>query len=379
MSETTTGAERIAAAIRLEKADRVPVSPLAQYFCAHANGVSTAAFLHDMELQTRLTEKTFDDMGGWDAWYFVPGNLNARTLRLGWPLEVKVPGEELPDDAPLPQLNEKVAMTVEDYDALIADGYETWFPQYLRRLYPHLDAATLFAKTSTSRANVQAFVQKWQVERGIPLLQGVAIFHPAEIFSFARGFYQFSLDMKRRPEKLLQAIDSISDLLLARAIKACKTLGVNYAWLGGWRTGATFISHKQLETFCMPVYKRFVAALVSEGITPLLHFDANWTPFLRYLLEFPARTCIFAPDQMTDVFEAKKVLGDHMCIFGNVSPQVLSLGTVDETVAECRKLIDVVGEGGGFILGSGCEVPYNARPENVRALVETAKTYGAYE
>ena len=377
MSETT-GGERIAAAIKLEKIDRGPVSPLAMYFCAHANGVSTATFLQDMELQTKLTEKTFDDMGGRDAWYFVPGSLNAKTLRLGWPLEVKVPGEDLPADAPLPQLNEKEAMTVEDYDALIAEGYDTWFPRYLQRLYPHLDAATLFGKTSTNRANLQTFVRKWQSERDVPLLQGVALFHPAEILSFARGFYQFSLDMRRRPEKVLQAIESIGEPVLVRAIKACKALGIDSAWVGGWRTGATFISDKQLETFCMPVYKKYVEALVSEGITPLLHFDANWTPFLRYLLEFPAKKCIFAPDQMTDLFEAKKILGDHMCLFGNVSPQVLALGTVDETVAECRELIDVVGKGGGFILGSGREVPYNARPENVRAMVETAKSYGVY-
>lgn len=67
-----------------------------------------------------------------------------------------------------------------------------------------------------------------------------------------------------------------------------------------------------------------------------------------------------------------------MCVLGNVSPQVLVLGTVDDVVAECRKLIDVVGAGGGFILSSGCEVPFNAKPKNVQALVDSAKTYGVY-
>jgi uroporphyrinogen-III decarboxylase len=118
-----------------------------------------------------------------------------------------------------------------------------------------------------------------------------------------------------------------------------------------------------------------VEQIVSAGLTPLLHFDANWTPMLTYLRELPARKCILAVDQETDLFKAKEVLGDHMCLMGNVSPQLLTLGTVDEVVAEARRLIDVVGKGGGFILSSGCEVPYNAKPENVAALVETGKTH----
>ena len=67
-----------------------------------------------------------------------------------------------------------------------------------------------------------------------------------------------------------------------------------------------------------------------------------------------------------------------MCLMGNVSPQVLALGTVDETVAECKRLIDLVGKGGGFILSSGCELPFNIKPENFAAMLETARTYGVY-
>ena len=43
--------------------------------------------------------------------------------------------------------------------------------------------------------------------------------------------------------------------------------------------------------------------------------------------------------------------------------------------AYCKKLIDVVGEDGGFILSSGCTVPANSKFENLKAMVNTAKTY----
>ena len=51
------------------------------------------------------------------------------------------------------------------------------------------------------------------------------------------------------------------------------------------------------------------------------------------------------------------------------------LGTPKEVEAYCRKLIDVVGEGGGFILSTGCTCPVECRMENFRAMIDTAKTY----
>ena len=77
----------------------------------------------------------------------------------------------------------------------------------------------------------------------------------------------------------------------------------------------------------------------------------------------------------TDIFEAKKVLGDHMCLMGDVSATMFTLGTPEEVEAYCKRLIDEVGEGGGFILSSGCGVPHDAKPENMRALIETGNTY----
>jgi len=41
-------------------------------------------------------------------------------------------------------------------------------------------------------------------------------------------------------------------------------------------------------------------------------------------------------------------------------------------------LIDVVGKGGGFILSTGCDCPIDAKPENVRTMIEVGKTYYPY-
>lgn len=51
---------------------------------------------------------------------------------------------------------------------------------------------------------------------------------------------------------------------------------------------------------------------------------------------------------------------------------ILSTGTTDDVKAYCKKLIDVTGKGGGFILSSGPHIDV-AKPENVRAMIESAK------
>ena len=81
--------------------------------------------------------------------------------------------------------------------------------------------------------------------------------------------------------------------------------------------------------------------------------------------------------ELTDVFRAKEIIGDRMCIQGGVPPTILQAGTPEEVDAYCKKLIEVVGKDGGLILGPGSASDY-ARPENVKAMVEAARKYGQY-
>lgn len=60
---------------------------------------------------------------------------------------------------------------------------------------------------------------------------------------------------------------------------------------------------------------------------------------------------------------------DALCVDGNVKPLAFVMGTPDEIEAEARRLLGMFGHRGGFILSSGCEIPPEAKPENVAALV----------
>ena len=79
-----------------------------------------------------------------------------------------------------------------------------------------------------------------------------------------------------------------------------------------------------------------------------------------------------------DIFKAKEILGDRMCIMGDVPSHLLAFGAKDRVMAYCKRLVQEVGKGGGFILSSGCSTPVNAKTENIRALVEAAEEWGYY-
>jgi len=86
-------------------------------------------------------------------------------------------------------------------------------------------------------------------------------------------------------------------------------------------------------------------------------------------------SAVLALDGTSDIFAAKEVLRDHLCLCGDVQASLLSLGKPEEVQAYCRKLIDEVGGDGGFFLSSGCELPAAIKPENLRAMLHTGKTY----
>ena len=141
-----------------------------------------------------------------------------------------------------------------------------------------------------------------------------------------------------------------------------------YGFIGGTRAGSTFISAATFEKFYFPFYQKLIPAMQSINVRSWLHMDNDWGGFLHYFKEFDKGQCIWDPDQMTDILKIKEVLGDRMCITGNVSPALLSVGTADQCYDCAKQLCADMGKS-GFIMNSGCSVPVDAKRENVAAVV----------
>ena len=136
------------------------------------------------------------------------------------------------------------------------------------------------------------------------------------------------------------------------------------------------MSLKQFEANYWPGLKKLFLTLIDEGLTPCPFFEGSWTSRLEYLTELP-KGKILARFDATDIAKAKEIIGDRICIQGNVPLPLLQTGTEEEIKDYCKMLIDVVGKGGGFIMDAGGGMD-DAKPENVKTMFDFTKEYGVY-
>jgi len=137
-----------------------------------------------------------------------------------------------------------------------------------------------------------------------------------------------------------------------------------------------FMSDKQYKTFYWPTLKKMIMEYIEQGMVPFLFAEGEYTSRLDIIGDIPKGKVIWHFD-FTDMALAKQALHGIACIAGNVPISLLNTGTPDEVRKYCKKLIDVAGKDGGFIMTSGGVID-KARPENVRAMIEFTKEYGVY-
>lgn len=371
MSETMSPKERTEKAISCGVPDRVPIALMLGYAAAAWTGMKFSEFEFYPDKASKALEIAFNRMGGWDTVF--PSWMIGIAFTTLLPLKIRVPGIDLPENIPH-QVVEEPLMTVEDYDLAIEEGLGGLYTEISKRLGREFNINVVIDCT---RKFIPQY-EYWENEKKVPVEIGGNFSMPVDYFSMARSLPEFSKDLYRRPEKVKEACDATIQDCINLGEMQCDAVNNNIVFIGATRASATFMSEKMFEKYFFVYLKEACEQLVRDGYTPFLHFDNDWTPFLEYFLELPKRKCILDLDGFTDIFKAKKVLEGHMCIEGDVPATLYAVGTPKDVEKYCKKLIDSVGEGGGFILSSGCSVPYDAKFENVKAMIDTGKAYGWY-
>ncbi len=73
-------------------------------------------------------------------------------------------------------------------------------------------------------------------------------------------------------------------------------------------------------------------------------------------------------DYCVDPLRARQIL-PRTCLDGNIKSFSFVEATPNDIAAESASLLELFSSCGGFILSSGCEIPPEARPENIVAMV----------
>lgn len=355
--------KRILKAVALEKPDRTPVVLEYSGFAAYVTQTPMATFLRSPKINIETMIHAFHRVGDADAINY--GAFWPYGLCYDFMAKVRVPGVDLPENE-MWQVEETELMDRDDYDRILDHGWPDFFEKMMHKRILN-DVPPEYLPPQRRSVDVR---NEWQ-RIGVPVLSGGDITTPIELLCGARSLIEFMIDLVEIPEKIVTVMDAILPHLAKAAVRRAKRLNYPLVWVGGWRSAPCLLSPEMWHRFVWPYFRKLVSEVVDAGLIALLHLDSDWTRELERFKELPRGQCLMALDGETDIFKAKEVLGDHMCIMGDVPASMLYLKDPDDVYAYCTDLIRRLGPR-GYILQSGCDIPANAKLENVQAMVAAA-------
>jgi hypothetical protein len=401
--------KRIMDAIQLRIPDRVPVHCPMGYFPAKYTGIPFSAAYYDFDAWYEAYKKTLEDFQ--PDMIFPQGFMPGKALEIIDPEQMRWPGHGL-----RPNLGHQTIevdfMEADEYELFLADSSDFMLRKYLSRTSNNLEGLTklptlwelahvpmpfLVMADSMAQKEVTTALntlikagrelKKWRgkiakfnkliYDMGYPQYTHGAALPPFDIISHTlRGMRGTMVDMFRQPEKILETCELIYRQTLLRPMPSPNEYGNIRYFMTVTRGSDDFLSRKQYETFYWPTFKKLVMSLIDRGVTPCIFFEGNCNSRMEYLLDFP-KGKILARLDSTDIFRAKEILKGHTCIEGNVPVTLLQVGTVQDVKDYCKKLINTIGKGGGYILSTRSSTD-EVNPENLKAMIESTKEHDIY-
>jgi hypothetical protein len=386
MSDRMSPYERFEAAFRMEQTDRLPMAPIHNYLVPYLAGITIWEEFFEPEklVQALLNHRHL--IGDFQESYVI--NMNHLSLlgRAGWDqttLDWRI-YEHYPPEGNVPNLFEKPIIT--DYDDVLQRGFapilfnrklgnDIWKRSIDDFLYFHYDYKERLARA------MRQFVE----QTGVALLKGGRACHPLDLLQYYRGIYNLTMDIYERPDQVKEMCEWFVEYESLWAMDEAMIMGAGEVpgadvifFVNGGPPG---MSPDIYREFYWPYAKRMIDIWVNRGFKVWNHWDNDHTPFLDTIKTIndglPAGKIVMDFEK-TNMKRAKDVLGGTVCIYGNVPSAMLVYGTPDDVDAYCKDLIDYCAPGGGFFLGGECEVPWDSKVENIRAMMDAAEKYGRY-
>lgn len=400
--------KRVTDAVQLIEPDRVPIAPVFQAFPVYLMNKWTIQELMEdyhkcTDIYDNLYERYKPDLG-WDPILFYPTNYMERT-GMTW---FRWPGKHYDNPKIMYQYIEDEYMKGDEYAEAIHDitkfMMNKWLPRSFSNLaglakvdfrntmwFGHMGAFSVFSDPEVisafeTLADAGKMLMDWFIylgeyqahmkeKFGIPPLYAGFAYAPFDMIGDTmRGTVDILTDMYDHPDELLKLIDVVTEFAIKDTIAACSGQTVPYVWFWLHKGVDDFMSDEQFGKFYWPSLRRYLTEVAEAGLTPVVYVEGKYHTRLEHLTEVPAKKVIYNFEYI-DMAEAKKVLGGHSCIMGNVPSYTLSYGTPQETADCVKKLIDTCAPGGGYIVDTATMID-DAKPENIDAMFDTVFTYG---
>jgi uroporphyrinogen decarboxylase len=190
-----------------------------------------------------------------------------------------------------------------------------------------------------------------------------------------RGMPDLLVDMLEAPEWVDELLDALNDfnLKVVQGVLKYDVDGIIFGDDWGQQRGLIF-GPALWRRFIKPRLAILFAAVKQAGKAVMIHSCGRVQELFPELIEIGLDVFNpFQPDVM-DVYAVKRQFGDRLAFYGGMSVQkILPYGTPQQIRAEARRLMQQIGQGGGFIIAPSHHMPGDIPVENMVAFIEAVR------
>jgi len=200
-----------------------------------------------------------------------------------------------------------------------------------------------------------------------------------EISCYLRGMEMFLEDMALRPEvpnEIMRRVSHFFTILVERVL--AKYGGrIDLIWTSDdvAHQQGTLISPTMWKSLILPHHNRFNQRVHDLGGRVMYHSCGAIRPFIPGLIEagIDVLDVLQFSAKNMDPIDLKQTFGDQLCFHGGLDVQsVLPRLQAKEVGEEVKRLISILGRGGGYILSPTHNIQIDTPNENIVAAYESA-------
>jgi uroporphyrinogen decarboxylase len=192
-----------------------------------------------------------------------------------------------------------------------------------------------------------------------------------------RGYENMLADMLADPEIAEYLLDLQLSWNIEYATQAAYA-GADALYFGddvGNQNGMTF-SAELWRKMLKPRWEKIFSAAkkINPNIVLWYHSCGNVTDIIGDLIDVGLDILNPIQPECMDIYNIQKKYGDKLSFDGGLGTQsIMPFGKPSEVIAETKRLVEVFGENGGFILSPSHVLEPEVPPQNIDAFIKTAK------
>ena len=181
----------------------------------------------------------------------------------------------------------------------------------------------------------------------------------------------------KNPENLHKLIRFSTDCIKTVISEYMALNNVGFA-MGDPVASGTVLKSKDYDEFVKPYMTEIAEHVHKLGSSIGYHICGNTLSILESMAD--TGVDFLSLDNQVDMQTAKERVGSRVALIGNVDPTgVMMLGTVDEVDQAVKVCFQKTADSPkGYMLSTGCDVPFNAPLENLTAFMDAGRKYGKW-